>query len=218
MPLRYYAIIVRGVLLKGAGFATLWPQALVLVCFATAAITAALRFRKSLTEALGTGWPARCMREVQGGGAPSPPNRARGAGTGRGRRRGRCSRPRLHGDASHRPFSEGAGRGNLRGSCRSRSGSTPGSSRLADHGGLAVYRRELIAALARLPGDHRLIVYGREPPRIDGAAGERVGIRDVGDATGSRECQGGFRRSGRRAPRAAMAWTSSTSHSAAAAR
>ncbi|MFN7955951.1 MAG: ABC transporter permease [bacterium] len=49
VPLRYYAIIVRGVFLKGAGFATLWPQALVLVCFATAAITlAALRFRKSL--------------------------------------------------------------------------------------------------------------------------------------------------------------------------
>ncbi|MFN7955950.1 MAG: glycosyltransferase family 1 protein [bacterium] len=62
----------------------------------------------------------------------------------------------------------------------------------ADHGGLAVYRRELIAALARLPGDHRLIVYGREPPRIEGAAGERVGIRDVGDDWLAR-VPGGFR-------------------------
>ena len=49
VPLRYYAIIVRGVFLKGAGFATLWPQALVLVCFAFVAVSAAaLRFRKSL--------------------------------------------------------------------------------------------------------------------------------------------------------------------------
>ena len=49
VPLRYYAIIVRGVFLKGAGFATLWPQALVLVCFAVVTVSAAaLRFRKSL--------------------------------------------------------------------------------------------------------------------------------------------------------------------------
>jgi len=49
IPLRYYAIIVRGVFVKGAGFAALWPQAAVLMCFAAAALSlAALRFRKSL--------------------------------------------------------------------------------------------------------------------------------------------------------------------------
>jgi ABC-2 type transport system permease protein len=49
VPLRYYAIIVRGVFLKGAGFRALWPEALVLVCFAITALTlASLRFRKSL--------------------------------------------------------------------------------------------------------------------------------------------------------------------------
>jgi len=49
IPLRYYAIIVRGVFLKGAGLATLWPQAAVLTAYGAAVLAlASLRFRKSL--------------------------------------------------------------------------------------------------------------------------------------------------------------------------
>jgi len=33
MPMRYYLIIVRGILLKGAGISVLWPQALALLVF-----------------------------------------------------------------------------------------------------------------------------------------------------------------------------------------
>ncbi len=62
----------------------------------------------------------------------------------------------------------------------------------ADHGGLAVYRRELVAALARAPGDHRLIVYGREPPRPAEVSSDRITIRDVGDDWLAR-VPGGFR-------------------------
>lgn len=56
----------------------------------------------------------------------------------------------------------------------------------SDHGGLAVYRRELVRALAELPGDHRLILYGRRPPVPEGAAGERVEVRELGASPASR--------------------------------
>jgi ABC-2 type transport system permease protein len=49
IPLRYYAVIIRGVFLKGAGFAVLWPQALALCGFAAGSLVlATLRFNKSL--------------------------------------------------------------------------------------------------------------------------------------------------------------------------
>jgi ABC-2 type transport system permease protein len=49
VPLRYFALIVRGVFLKGAGLDTLWPNALALAGFAAALwILAARRFRKTL--------------------------------------------------------------------------------------------------------------------------------------------------------------------------
>ena len=49
IPLRYFAEIVRGVFLKGAGLDTLWPDALALALFAAALLfLAARRFRKTL--------------------------------------------------------------------------------------------------------------------------------------------------------------------------
>lgn len=49
IPLTYYSIILRGVFLKGAGLADLWPQAAALVTFGVGiASLAALRFRKTL--------------------------------------------------------------------------------------------------------------------------------------------------------------------------
>ncbi len=49
VPLRYYAIIMRGVFLKGIGFTALWPQAVILTLYGVAVLTlASLRFRKSL--------------------------------------------------------------------------------------------------------------------------------------------------------------------------
>ena len=49
IPLRYYNHIIRGIFLKGAGFAALWPDALVLAAFGTVVLAlASLRFRKSL--------------------------------------------------------------------------------------------------------------------------------------------------------------------------
>lgn len=49
LPLRYFAEIVRGVFLKGAGLATLWPNALALAAFAVGlTFLAARRFRKTL--------------------------------------------------------------------------------------------------------------------------------------------------------------------------
>jgi len=49
IPLRYYAIIVRGVFLQGAGVAALWPQAAALTAYGIGVLTlASLRFRKSL--------------------------------------------------------------------------------------------------------------------------------------------------------------------------
>jgi ABC-2 type transport system permease protein len=49
IPLRYYAVIIRGIFLKGSGIAVLWPEAAVLGIFGVAAFTlASLRFRKRL--------------------------------------------------------------------------------------------------------------------------------------------------------------------------
>ena len=49
VPLRYFAEVVRGLFLKGAGIETLWPNALALAGFAAALMfVAARRFRKRL--------------------------------------------------------------------------------------------------------------------------------------------------------------------------
>jgi len=49
IPLRYYAIIVRGVFLQGAGVEALWPQAAALTAYGVVVLAlASLRFRKSL--------------------------------------------------------------------------------------------------------------------------------------------------------------------------
>jgi len=49
VPLRYYVVILRGVFLKGVGFAVLWPQALALLGLGVVILTLArLRFRRRL--------------------------------------------------------------------------------------------------------------------------------------------------------------------------
>lgn len=49
-PLRYFIEVCRGVLLKGVGFETLWPQVLVLLSFATVLMTLSIRqFRRQLS-------------------------------------------------------------------------------------------------------------------------------------------------------------------------
>ena len=49
VPLRYYVVILRGVFLKGVGFAVLWPQALALLVMGVAILALArLRFRRQL--------------------------------------------------------------------------------------------------------------------------------------------------------------------------
>jgi len=49
IPLRYFLVIVRGIFLKGNGFAVLWPQVAVLLVFGVVILgLAALRFRKRL--------------------------------------------------------------------------------------------------------------------------------------------------------------------------
>lgn len=49
MPLTYFLEVLRGILLKGVGLTTLWPQALVLLGFTVILIAAAtVRFRKGL--------------------------------------------------------------------------------------------------------------------------------------------------------------------------
>jgi ABC-2 type transport system permease protein len=49
IPVRYYAIILRGVFLKGSGIGVLWPQALVLLLMGLGLLTlASLRVRKRL--------------------------------------------------------------------------------------------------------------------------------------------------------------------------
>lgn len=49
IPLRYFLIIVRGIVLKGVGAPVLWPEIFALSLFAAVVMgAAALRFRKSL--------------------------------------------------------------------------------------------------------------------------------------------------------------------------
>lgn len=49
LPLRYFFVIVRGIFLKGAGIAELWDQALVLLLFGLAILSAsAARFQKKI--------------------------------------------------------------------------------------------------------------------------------------------------------------------------
>ncbi|MBU6350720.1 MAG: ABC transporter permease [Chloroflexi bacterium] len=49
IPLRYFLIIARGIVLKGVGMTALWPEVLALSLFALVVMSAAiLRFRKSL--------------------------------------------------------------------------------------------------------------------------------------------------------------------------
>lgn len=49
IPLRYFLVIVRGIFLKGAGIAELWPQAMALFVFGATILTlSVLRFRKRL--------------------------------------------------------------------------------------------------------------------------------------------------------------------------
>ncbi len=49
IPLRYFIIIVRGIFLKGVGFAVLWPQILALLAWGLAIVGLAVaRSRKTL--------------------------------------------------------------------------------------------------------------------------------------------------------------------------
>ena len=49
IPMRYYLVIIRSIILKGVGISTLWPQAVMLVLMGLAILVAsALRFRKKL--------------------------------------------------------------------------------------------------------------------------------------------------------------------------
>ena len=48
-PITYFLEVVRGILLKGAGLAAIWPEVLILAAFAVALITlSAVRFQKSV--------------------------------------------------------------------------------------------------------------------------------------------------------------------------
>jgi ABC-2 type transport system permease protein len=47
IPMRYFLVIVRGIFLKGAGFAELWPQALALLVYSAVIFGLAVsRFHK----------------------------------------------------------------------------------------------------------------------------------------------------------------------------
>ena len=49
IPLRYFLIVVRGIILKGVGVEALWPEVIALSIFAVVIMgSAALRFRKRL--------------------------------------------------------------------------------------------------------------------------------------------------------------------------
>ena len=49
IPLRYFLIIVRGIVLKGVGLSAIWPEVVALAIFAFVVMSAAVRrFRKSL--------------------------------------------------------------------------------------------------------------------------------------------------------------------------
>jgi ABC-2 type transport system permease protein len=48
-PLRYYLIVIRGVLLKGVGLSVLWPEFVAMTILATGLLTLSiLRFHKTL--------------------------------------------------------------------------------------------------------------------------------------------------------------------------
>lgn len=50
IPLTYFMRILRGIIIRGAGFNDLWPQAAILACIGLAVLTiSALRFRKTLS-------------------------------------------------------------------------------------------------------------------------------------------------------------------------
>jgi ABC-2 type transport system permease protein len=47
LPVRYYLVILRGIILKGVGFSVLYPQAIILFCFAAVTIFfSSLQFKK----------------------------------------------------------------------------------------------------------------------------------------------------------------------------
>lgn len=49
IPMRYYLVVIRSIILKGVGLSTLWPEALILLAMGIAILTAsALRFHKKL--------------------------------------------------------------------------------------------------------------------------------------------------------------------------
>ena len=49
VPLRYFLVIVRGIVLKGVGLEALWPEVIALIIFGLVIMGAASRrFRKSL--------------------------------------------------------------------------------------------------------------------------------------------------------------------------
>jgi ABC-2 type transport system permease protein len=49
IPMRYYLVIVRSIILKGVGLSTLWVEALMLLFMGVAILVASvLRFRKKL--------------------------------------------------------------------------------------------------------------------------------------------------------------------------
>jgi ABC-2 type transport system permease protein len=49
MPLRYYLIVIRSILLKGSGLDVIMPQVIALIIFAVVIMgAAALRFKKRL--------------------------------------------------------------------------------------------------------------------------------------------------------------------------
>jgi ABC-2 type transport system permease protein len=49
IPARFFLVALRGIFLKGVGFNVLWPEAIILICFSTALMTAAtLKFKKRL--------------------------------------------------------------------------------------------------------------------------------------------------------------------------
>jgi ABC-2 type transport system permease protein len=49
LPVRYFLVILRGIILKGVGLSILYPQALVLLLFATVLLTiCSFRFKKRI--------------------------------------------------------------------------------------------------------------------------------------------------------------------------
>ncbi|HCA81416.1 MAG TPA: ABC transporter permease, partial [Bacteroidetes bacterium] len=45
IPMRYYLVVIRSIILKGVGLSTLWPEALILLAMGVAILAAsALRF------------------------------------------------------------------------------------------------------------------------------------------------------------------------------